>query len=264
MAYLTTASSLASSGKTHLIPRESWRTREWMGGCPSAQSLIAYSQLMQIDLVLMLPCRRWGCPHCGIVRASDLSRRIVEAKPNKFITLTVANSLFESPRHAYDETRRRLPKWSAMVRKKLGNFEYVRILEVTRLGYPHYHLLARCKYISQDTISKMWDGLTGAPLVDIRQIRPGQNSVNYCCKYLRKQAYCAFTSRRVSWTSHFFDASPKVKRDDWKLVQKEHRLAHPTDVIVEQWGRDLISKLGPYCYCRTNDLPIGHPLRALP
>lgn len=234
-----------------------------MGGCRHAQTLFAWSQLLKAEVCISIPCKRWGCAHCGVVRAADLSRRIVEAAPTKFITLTVSNSLFNSPRQAYDETRRRLPKWSAMVRKTLGTFEYVRVLEVTKAGFPHYHLLARCGYIDQATISKFWAGLTGAPMVDIRAIRPGQNSVNYCCKYLRKQNYCNFTSRRVSWTRHFFTPKPPGKRDLWKLTDKEHSRNHPAEQMRMEWGEVTITKIGPYAYIRNSDLPDNHPLREI-
>jgi len=222
-----------------------------MGGCPFGSTLRAYSLTLDCEIIMLLACKRWGCDHCGVVRAADLSRRIVAAKPNKFITLTVANNLFESPRAAYDETRRRLPKWSTKVRKHVGSFEYCRVLEMTAAGYPHYHLLARCGYIPQHLLSTMWAGLTGSPIVDIRQIRHGQNSVNYVCKYLRKQAYCTFTNRRVSWTKGFFPKEPTSGKVAWNLIDKEHLLQHPSVTVVEDWGPVPIYRIGPYAWSNT-------------
>jgi hypothetical protein len=248
MGKLTSTRPEWQSERQFLVGRQSRWTRAWMGGCPYAQTCQAWSDLYNAEVIMLLPCKRWGCEHCGVVRAADLSRRIVEAAPTKFITLTVANSLFDSPRHAYDETRRRLPKWSAKIRKKLGSFEFCRVLEMTSQGWPHYHLLARCRYIPQETISEFWAGLTGSPIVDIRAIRHGQNSVNYVCKYLKKQAYCPFTSRRVSWSRNFFPKTEKPPKDSWKLRLKEHKREHPADVIQDEWGSVLIHRIGPYAW----------------
>jgi len=98
----------------------------------------------------------------------------------------------------------------------------------------------------------MWAGLTGSPIVDIRQVRPGQNSVNYVCKYLRKQAYCSFTTRRVSWTRGFFPAELKTDQIDWKLIDKEHLTEHPATTIVEDWGPNMIYRVGPYAWTNQN------------
>lgn len=236
------------SDREFLIGRNSSYLTRWIGGCPYGTTLSAWSLELKCEIIMLLPCKRWGCSHCGVVRAADLARRISLAAPNKFITLTVANANFATPREAYDETRRRLPKWSAKVRKAIGSFEYIRILEVTEKGYPHYHLLARCGYIPQATISTMWAGLTGSPIVDIRQIRPGQGSINYVCKYLKKQKYCSFTTRRVSWTKGFFKPEPKSDKVPWRLINKRHILRDPATVMTQEWGTIPIYRIGPYAF----------------
>lgn len=231
-----------------LIGRDPRWVRQWMQGCPNGQTLQAWSKTLDCEVIMLLPCKRWGCSHCGVVRAADLSRRIVQAQPTKFITLTVSNSSFANPRDAYDQTRRRLPKWSAKVRKEVGSFEYCRVLEVTNAGWPHYHLLARCGYIPQATLSLFWAGLTGSPIVDIRKVQQGQNSVNYVCKYLRKQKYCSFTTRRVSWTKNFFPKAAETGKVDWELKTKEHKLDHPSWVAMQEWGPVPIYRIGPYAW----------------
>lgn len=246
MTQITTTRKNWQEHRQLLVPRQTRFVEEWLGGCPSGQTLLAYSETLEAEIIMSLPCKRWGCPHCGVVRAADLSRRIVDAAPTKFITLTVSNAQFETPRHAYDETRRRLPKWAARVRKQLGSFEYCRVLEVTGKGWPHYHLLARCGYIPQKTLSDFWAGLTGSPIVDVRAIRQGQNSVNYVCKYLRKQLYCTFTNRRVSWTKGFFPKEDKTSKVDWNLKYKEHRLEPAASVILNEWPNQMIYRVGPY------------------
>lgn len=250
LTHLTTGRQNWQSDRTFLCGRREQPITDWLGGCPYAQTLIARSTTLQAEIIMALPCKRWGCEHCGIVRAADLSRRIVEARPTKFITLTVSSQHWDTPREAYDETRRRLPKWSNKVRKTTGSFEFVRILEVTKAGYPHYHLLARCPYIPQKLLSEMWAGLTGSPIVDVRAIREGQNSVNYVCKYLRKQLYCSFTNRRVSWSRNFFPKLPKEPRLDWQLTHKEHRTDSPAKVIRDEWGCPMLFRVGPYAVTR--------------
>lgn len=223
-------------------------THEWIAGCPYGSSLFAFSELYGVDVCILLPCKRWGCVHCGPVRVADLSRRIDLAHPTKFLTLTVNNAVYDSPRHAYDSTRRAVSKFSTRVRRIVGDFEYVRILEVTEKGYPHYHFLARSKYIPQATISTIWAELTGAPIVDIRRVDPRSSVPRYVVKYLTKQLYCPFTTRRVAWSKHFFPPARKVDRDRWQLTNKRRTQSSPVWAMWDQWAVCDLHRLGPYAF----------------
>jgi hypothetical protein len=152
-------------------------------------------------------CRRWACPFCGRRRVAALARRVEDAAPSRLITLTVDPKLWESPRHAYDGTRRALGPWTRAMRRN-GEFEYLRVLELTKKGWPHYHLLVRSPYIPYSLVQRVWAEQTGARVVDVRQVKKRDSVYWYLVKYLAKQSYCDFTERRVSQTGKFF--KPKV------------------------------------------------------
>ncbi|MCH7687825.1 MAG: hypothetical protein IH899_14270, partial [Planctomycetes bacterium] len=179
---------------------------EQLAGCQFASTMHGWSVELASHVVIQIRCKRWTCPHCGQRKMTHFAHEVSRAKPNRLITLTIATRLYTHPREAYDKTRRALPKLTTQLRKAHGEFEYFRVLEATKKGWPHYHLVTRCPYISQSELSHRWNKLTGAPIVDVRQIKKAAHVYRYVMKYLGKQLSVPWTDRRVSWTRNFFVA----------------------------------------------------------
>jgi len=211
--------------------------------CPTATTTIAYSDHFQSTIILAVTCKRWGCRYCGQKKAVELGFRVELAKPNKLITLTVNPSTHSSPREAFNATRRELAELAKVIRREVKEFEYVRILEITKKGWPHYHLVARSSYIKQAWISQVWNGLTGAPIVDIRKIRRLDQVAKYVMKYLCKQTYIPWTNRRVSWSRHFFPKKEPFKKGFWKLHAKHWMDEHPDTVISSDFLGSVCTKV---------------------
>ncbi len=201
--------------------------------CPYASSLIAWSAYHEAYVLIALTCKRWGCRYCGERRASLLASKVAEAKPNRLITLTINPKFHETPLSAYKSTTRKVSELSKKVRKLHGSFEYLRVLEVTKKGWPHYHLVCRSKYIPQYLLSEIWASLTGAPIVDVRMIRKHQSVYRYVLKYLCKQKYIPWTDRRVSWSRGFFPVTPETIKGKWKLTTKHWSDLSPETIIRE-------------------------------
>lgn len=163
-----------------------------------------------------------------------IAYRIADARPNKLITLTVDVKAYETPRDAYDATRRQIPELAKAIRVEKGEFEYVRVLETTRRGWPHYHLVARCPYIPQHLLSDLWAARVGAPIVDVRAIRKTDNVIGYVCKYLSKQKIVPWTQRRIAWSRHFFTSPPEHEKGALQLSKKIRDDRHPTDFATEE------------------------------
>jgi hypothetical protein len=231
--------------------------------CPHAQTLFCWSHCYQRDVVCVLPCNRWGCVKCGPRKAKRLAYRIEKAEPNKLITLTVNPAAYEDPRSAYDSTRRQLAELSKICRKKLGTFEYMRVLETTKKGWPHYHLMARCPYIPQRTISTIWANLTSAPIVDIRQIRKIDNVFAYVVKYLCKQTYIPWTNRRTSWSKDFFLKEQKYEPQPLRLDQFELKKGDPHTNLAERFPDWILEQISPSLFLILDpndpDEPQYHP-----
>lgn len=211
--------------------------------CPHAQTLLCYSHAYRENVACVLVCNRWGCRKCGPRKAKRLAYRIEKAQPNKLITLTIDPKQYENPREAYDKTRRQLPELSKIIKKKLGSFEYLRVLETTKAGWPHYHLMARCPYIPQRTLSELWAGLTAAPIVDVRQIRKIDNVFAYVVKYLCKQTYIEWTNRRTSWSRNFF--IPEEKYEPEPLHLDAFKICHtgPEGTLLEKFPGHVIEPI---------------------
>lgn len=211
--------------------------------CPNAQTLIAWSHVVKRVVLCILQCNRWGCRNCGPRKAKRLAYRIERAEPNKLITLTVNPRCYATPREAYDKTRRQLAELSKVVKKQIGSFEYLRVLETTKSGWPHYHLMARCPYIPQKTLSTIWANLTNAPIVDIRQIKRIDNVFAYVVKYLCKQTYIPWTNRRTSWSRHFFQNEPPFEPEDLWLDNFKIVKEHPEKVASEKYKNFVIEQI---------------------
>lgn len=213
--------------------------------CPTSTTATAWSQALGRSVLISVGCRRWGCVFCGRHKVAKLSRRVEEAKPNRLITLTVDTKLWGDPRAAYDGTRRHLGTWTRAMRRG-GPVEYFRVLELTKRGWPHYHLMVRSRYLPHRDVQKTWAELTGATIVDVRQIRQRDSVYWYLTKYLAKQSYCDFTERRTSQTSGFFP--PKRPYPPLDLVGYERE-----GMTVHRWlqwkDREMrLTPIGPYMW----------------
>lgn len=208
--------------------------------CPYATTLVAYSRVLKADVICQIKCKRWGCSHCGPRRITSLALRCKQAKPNRLLTLTVDTKLYLSQREAYDSTRRKVTELASRIRRRFKEFEYIRILEVTKKGWPHYHLLVRSPYIPHSYLRDTWAELTGATIVDVRQMKKDNNVYFYVLKYLSKQKVIPWTNRRVSWSRHFFPKDSKPKGQPLKLLGRDLRSQHPSEVIHEKWGGQMI------------------------
>lgn len=221
------------------------RYTDW---CPTAQTMEAWSETLQNFVIFPLKCKRWGCRHCGQRKMSSLAMKTRNAKPNRLITLTVWNKLFENPREAFDRTRRLIPVLIRKIRNKFGEFEYLRILEVTKKGWPHYHHVVRSKYIPQRWLADSWAEISGAKIVDVRQIKKTKDVFYYVIKYLAKQKYIPWTTRRCSWSKNFFVKEDKLDSVSLDLIGMKRIDQHPYHYINQnlrhcyfgRFSRDLL------------------------
>lgn len=231
--------------------------------CPSAKTLLGFSEELNRWCVIQIRCKRWGCRHCGQRKVTHLGWRCEDAQPNRLITLTVNNPLWESPRSAYDGTKGRVTQLATRLRRQHGEFEYMKVLEVTRLGWPHYHLIVRSKYIPHSTISGIWGDLTGATIVDVRQIKKRQDVYFYVVKYLSKQKYIPWTNRRVSWSREFFPPNDFKAPNPLKLFDPCWVDDHPADVIRRHYHPLFLNPLSRDCWVLEGGegFTIGQPIR---
>lgn len=209
-------------------------------------------------------CGSFSCPHCGPKKQQRMAIMCELAAPNKLITLTVNPRFYKDPRDAFDQTRRQLSQLAKTIRLERGEFEYLRVIEATKAGWPHYHLVARTPYVPQATLSRAWRSLTKAPVVDIRKIDERLGVFGYVFKYLGKQVSIPWTKRRISWTRNFFQ---KAQRDDNPGLQLELLKFHKADLaatFVDSFPGALIERFGTNVFIIKERCPPGPPADASP
>lgn len=204
-----------------------------MDTCPRARTLSARSETLDAWVLIAVTCKNWGCPICGRRKVAHYAQLVTAAKPNRLITLTVDPKFYKDPRDAFDRTRKCVPKLIASLRKAYGDFECFRVLETTKKGWPHYHLVVRSAYIPHAVVRSLWTALTGAIIVDVRQIKRATDIYYYVVKYLAKQTAVPWTKRRVTWTRNFF-AAQDFTPGPGLLLQGEAFKGH-TPVQIAQW-----------------------------
>lgn len=196
--------------------------------CPRTRISTARSVANDRVAVFLVDCKSWSCPACGPRKKCTLVAKILRAKPQRFLTLTVQsptaeNGLTWTPREAFDSTRKQIPKLLQYFRRQTGRkTEYVRVLEQTQKGYPHYHFLTKGPYWPQLEIAAKWQSLTGSYIVDIQRPKRSKQTVSYVAKYVSKSTGVEFTKRRVTASRNFFKRCPvcdkptcQCKNDDW-------------------------------------------------
>jgi len=209
--------------------------RLFIGTCPTAQTLEAYSNTYQCTVWIPLRCKRWSCRHCADMKVASLARRTHTAQPNRLLTLTVDPSLHADPRAAFDATRRKIPDLIKALRDKFGEVEYLRVTEITAKGWPHYHLLVRSPYLPHAVIQSLWKTLTGAIIVDVRQVKEHFNATLYLIKYLSKLHSLGWTERHCSHSRNFFPPKEPQQDDGLALTDFKVLESHPADLVYHQF-----------------------------
>lgn len=138
-----------------------------------------------------LTCKRWSCPLC---RPDNRKRVIGLAKrgdPDKFLTLTIRHSDWETPDSAACGMRDAWAKMVRLIRKTYPSrrLEYLRVFEAHKSGWPHMHILMRAPFIPQAWLSAKWEELTGAFKVDIRAVEQKEKAAYYVAKYIGKDLH---------------------------------------------------------------------------
>ncbi len=220
----------------------------YFGVCSHAQTLYAYSITHQVPVLFVLPCKRWSCRVCAEAKIKKLAHSVRSARPNRLVTLTVDPSLYVSPRHAWEETRKSVPILIRNLRKRFGPVDYLRVTEVTKAGWPHYHLLVRSGYLPHSVVRKIWNELTGARIVDVRQVTATFKAYQYLVKYLSKLHKLEWTERHVSYSKNFFPKDLWEPESPLDYVEETFHSYHPANYVAEHCVGATLHRLSDHCH----------------
>lgn len=216
--------------------------------CWHAQTLEAYSPQFGCTVWIALPCKQWSCRFCAEQKIKTLSIKTEAAKPNRLLTLTVDPALWEDPRAAFDGTRRKVPECMRFLRKRFKEVEYLRVTELTKRGWPHYHLMVRSPYIPHEVVKAKWRDLTGASIVDVRQVKDKFRAYSYLVKYLSKMHKIGWTERHVSYSRGFFLETDYPKTEPLQLDDRVIIESHPSTYLYARFRGATLTILGVNLY----------------
>jgi hypothetical protein len=82
--------------------------------------------------------------------------------------------------------------------------------------------MIRSDFLPQKIVSKEWERLSGAKIVDIREVKQFFNSFQYLVKYLTKLHRIDWTDRHVTYSRKFFPAGINARATDpeWRTTQR--------------------------------------------
>jgi hypothetical protein len=195
-------------------------------------------------LILPAGCHKWHCANCGRKNARKLAARIIHTKARRFITLTVRAC---RPTDARDQLDLMNHAWRLLwkrIKRKQGASAvgYVKVVELTKKGTPHFHVAIDTAFISQRWLSLQWLELTGSPVVDIRLIRSESGLAHYLAKYLTKRSETVSKRRKFSASRGFLPPPTKAAVDpdeippSWSFTPGDHAILEAA-LIAQGWAR---------------------------
>jgi len=179
-----------------------------------------------------LLCRSWNCDHCQPLRKRQLMAQAAAGDPNRFVTLTVNPSHLDNPAARLEALAW---AWRTVVKRlrrehKGKPIEYLVVVEETKAGEPHLHILLRSPFIPHHQLSQYMAELINAPIVDIRSVRGSRHVVNYVAKYIAKKP-AQFGSSKRYWQSRNYQLEDDYEQDEtaaqfspWAAFHQDERL----------------------------------------
>lgn len=190
--------------------------------------------------VLPLKCKCWHCDECRPGRTRRLVEDAKAGAPTLFITLTSKRRADLTPSqaavhlaHAWRQLRREYVREHGK-----GSLAFLAVFEATKKGWPHLHIVARCKWLDQKWLSARMAALHNSPVVDVRRVHSQSKVTAYVSKYVGKNPH-RFTGVKRYWRSldYFFPVAEKPydTYDDCPFWHVEHsRWEHVADDFQDQ------------------------------
>lgn len=149
-----------------------------------------------------LKCKCWACEDCEPGQREGLRKLALAGHPNKFLTLTV------NPHLGVDQAQRAQAlvwAWRVLVKRlarkqKVKKIEHMWVMEATKKGEAHLHILLRSDWIDQSYISEAMRELIKAPIVWIRRIADQGKMASYVAKYCSKDLAKFTGCKRYGYT----------------------------------------------------------------
>jgi hypothetical protein len=178
-----------------------------------------------------LLCKRWVCPVCGYYRHAWLVRNLVEAMHTHGLDKMWELTLRTTGRSVEDSFLDIQAAWGKLhdrLTRLCGHFEYWWVIETTKRGYAHMHLVVN-RWIKWDLMRQLWLACTGdSDVVRVDQLK-GYAAASYVAKYVGKEAGWRAGRGAVLSGRHLFGKSKGIVFDDFVSTGKGWH------VVKEAW-----------------------------
>jgi len=171
------------------------------------------------------------------MRRRQLMAEAASGEPLLFLTLTINPRMYADP----EERLKKLAwAWRTVVkrlRRERGKnaIEYLAVVEATKNGEPHLHILLRAKYIAQRYLSECMSQLINSPIIDIRRVRSRQEVVRYVAKYITKKPAQFGTSKRYWQSRHYNLGEPPSDIDAPADIGKWQVWKYGLPQLIASW-----------------------------
>jgi len=203
------------------------------------RELTLVKSVPEMRLMKPLHCNAWSCECCAEERKAKWFAQACSGEPTRFLTLTAGPRAGQTPEERLKALRR---AWNVCVKRlrrlpKYKDLEYHVVVEATKAGEPHFHILLRSPYIAQAQISAAMSELAESPIVDIRVIRNTAKAVAYVAKYMMKGPARFGNSKRY-WFSRDYQRKNEYVPAPETLPDVKWKVAWtPLMQLVDEWSR---------------------------
>ncbi len=149
-------------------------------------SVLGVDPETEVACIIPTTCKSWWCSKCKIPKALRLREKICSGDPERMITLTSNPAASSTPSESITLMKAGWVRLLNKIRQHTKGFQYVLIWELTKRGWPHIHIAFRGPYISHAFLKYWWNAFTGAPVVNITQIKSPRHASRYIAKYFVK------------------------------------------------------------------------------
>jgi hypothetical protein len=171
------------------------------------------------------------------------------------LTLTVDPKRFALLHHEYHFVKKAWATLHRWLRKKYGVFFYVCILEITRKGRPHLHILTTLPFIDVNETREKWVKYGGGQQLRVDFLHKNYDAVGYVLKYVTK-SLVNIAEGKVDLSTALLFASNKRLFSMNDLRNRSMLDFHPrvSETSYEIKGSAFLGLVESYC--RENEIPI--------
>jgi hypothetical protein len=130
--------------------------------------------------------------------------------------------------------------WSILWRRYRRKFGpravgYAKIVELTKAGTPHLHIIAEMPFIHARALSADWQRLTGAFIVDIRRVKSQRGVAIYLSSYLTKALAVPEGMRKWSAARGFVPPLPPHELEEGEIAPVARFARASLDAVVQSY-----------------------------